>query len=732
MGEASAVNRTLYTATAVPVPAGGRLPSGRGCRTRLPPLDGGRSAGRGRGARLDHRRCRRARVPRRGRRRHRRRRRARPRRRSPQVMAEQAGRVAFAHGSAFTTEPLEAYAAEVGAHLPMDDPAIYPVSGGSEAIETALKIARAYHLARGEPGPLDRHRPLGQLPRQHPRRARPVRPPAAPPAVRGVARAVPARVRGLPVSRRRAGRERPRRRRGARRRAGAGDRGGRARDGRGVRRRARSSGATLAAAVPPEGYWPAIAEVCRRHGVLLIADEVMTGFGRTGRWFGSDHWGVRPDILVAAKGATSGYWPFGFVAASGAIHDAVTGAPAAFVHGFTYSHHAGRRRGGPRGAADPRGRSDLVEASAAKGERLRTLLSGALGEHPARRRDPRPRPDGRRRAGRGPGDAARRSRAPRGSPRRSSAARASAGVLVYSGTGLADGTNGDSILLGPPFVITDEELQRVAEVLADAVDEAAASLGADVGLTVARTGRAPRVPAPLTPVGARRCPSGASRRGRSAAPGRPSRRMSGSAMFDAADQREQPPNQSCQPQPPPLSARTAAMNRNATPKQNVPDAVDVVADPRRVQDARHGQGGDERAGVERAVPRSISPLDRGTRARPRGRPATPAVRPAGSACWISSSAAEDHEEDADPRETRPAVLVRAPLPGVDMDAALPPALPASPGASPAAVGAESCHRLSSMGAVAPRAVVVRRSRARPVRPCRSAATGGVRPRPRRG
>ena len=69
-------------------------------------------------------------------------------------------------------------------------------------------------------------------------------------------------------------------------------------------------GATLAAVVPPDDYWPAIAEVCRRHGVLLIADEVMTGFGRTGRWFALDHWGVRPDILVAAKGTTSGYWPF--------------------------------------------------------------------------------------------------------------------------------------------------------------------------------------------------------------------------------------------------------------------------------------------------------------------------------------------------------------------------------------------------------------------------------------
>src|SRR4029079_15150416 len=66
------------------------------------------------------------------------------------VMAEQAERLAYAPGSAFTTEPVEAYAAEVGPYLPLADPAIYPVSGGSEAIETALKLARAYHLARGE------------------------------------------------------------------------------------------------------------------------------------------------------------------------------------------------------------------------------------------------------------------------------------------------------------------------------------------------------------------------------------------------------------------------------------------------------------------------------------------------------------------------------------------------------------------------------------------------------
>ena len=78
------------------------------------------------------------------------------------VMAAQTARVAYAHGTAFTSAALEAYAAELGAILPLDSPAVYPVSGGSEAIETALKMARAYHLARGESGLADRDLAVGE------------------------------------------------------------------------------------------------------------------------------------------------------------------------------------------------------------------------------------------------------------------------------------------------------------------------------------------------------------------------------------------------------------------------------------------------------------------------------------------------------------------------------------------------------------------------------------------
>jgi adenosylmethionine-8-amino-7-oxononanoate aminotransferase len=387
------------------------------------------------------------------------------------VMAEQAGRLAYAHGSVFTTQPLEAWAAALGAHLPMDDAAVYPVSGGSEAVETALKMARAYHAARGE---TDRWIVIGRWGSYHGNTLgaldvsgrRPLRRPyeAWLGRFRHVSAAYPYR---------------------------AGDPGamalGTADDAATELERILVAagprtvaafvaepivGATLAAVEPPEGYWEAIVAVLRRHGVLLIADEVMTGFGRTGRWFGGDHWGLRPDILVAAKGATSGYWPFGFVAAAGHVAETLE-APGSFVHGFTYSHH-------PVGAAVAGEvlriieEEDLVRASEVKGTRLRIALASRLadGAHVGQVR------------GRGllvgielVADRETRLPFPRSArvTERVVAAARAGGVLVYHGTGNANGTDGDLLLLGPPFVVTDEELDRVVEVVATAIDEAAPS-----------------------------------------------------------------------------------------------------------------------------------------------------------------------------------------------------------------------------------------------------------------
>jgi hypothetical protein len=383
-------------------------------------------------------------------------------------MAEQAARLAYAHGTQFTTEPLERYAAALGPHLPLEQPAIYPVSGGSEATETALKLVRAYHLARGEPdrwivfarwgsyhgntlGALDLS---GRRPLRRPYEAWLGR-------FRHVSAAYPYRA-GQP---------------GANALGDADElaveleRAIEAADPRTVAAFVAEPivGATLGAAVPPDDYWSRIAEVCRRYGVLLVADEVMTGFGRTGRWFGMDHWDVRPDIVIAAKGATSGYAPFGFVATSGDVYETVRSA-GAFVHGFTFSHS-------PVGAAAAGEvlrileEEDLVAMSADKGERLKALLDARFVDHPnvgeirgrglllalelvADRDTGAPFP--------------RTERVVEGVL----AEARSRGLLLYSATGNADGANGDLIVLGPPFVITNDEIAQVVDRLGDALEAA--------------------------------------------------------------------------------------------------------------------------------------------------------------------------------------------------------------------------------------------------------------------
>ena len=106
----------------------------------------------------------------------------------------------------------------------------------------------------------------------------------------------------------------------------------------------------------------------------------MTGFGRTGTWFACEHWGLRPDILVAGKGASSGYWPLGLVVASGAVHDTVQDA-GGFVHGFTWSHHPGGAAVG-RAVLERMRADDLVERSRVLGDRLLDQLRDALVDVP--------------------------------------------------------------------------------------------------------------------------------------------------------------------------------------------------------------------------------------------------------------------------------------------------------------------------------------------------------------
>jgi adenosylmethionine-8-amino-7-oxononanoate aminotransferase len=135
--------------------------------------------------------------------------------------------------------------------------------------------------------------------------------------------------------------------------------------------------------VPQPEYFTRIREICDRYDVLFIADEVITGFGRTGKWFALEHFGVTPDIVQFAKGITSGYFPFGGVGFSAAIKEVLDAASSAdrFWHGYTYSGH-------PIGAAVAIAtikiirEEGLVQRSAEQGERLLAGLQATLGDHP--------------------------------------------------------------------------------------------------------------------------------------------------------------------------------------------------------------------------------------------------------------------------------------------------------------------------------------------------------------
>ncbi len=171
--------------------------------------------------------------------------------------------------------------------------------------------------------------------------------------------------------------------------------------------------------VPPESYFPRLREICDRYEVLLIADEVITGFGRTGRWFALGHWGVEPDIVSFAKGVTSGYLPLGGIILSERVHDAILAAPMdqRYMHAATYSGHPVCCAVGPAQRPDHRGREPRRalggDGQAPPGRARRTLQPAEC------RRGARARHDVRHRAGRrqehqGAGIGARRQDLARG------------------------------------------------------------------------------------------------------------------------------------------------------------------------------------------------------------------------------------------------------------------------------------------------------------------------------
>lgn len=233
-------------------------------------------------------------------------------------------------------------------------------------------------------------------------------------------------------------------------------------------------GASAAAVPPVKEYWPAIAEICQRHGIVLIADEVMTGFGRTGKRFAVEHWNVTPDILIGGKGLTGGYVPMGMIAVDEKMVRECEDAQTDFMF-FTYSAH-------PLACAvadkvlEIMEREHLVERSAELGARLGAQLKEELSGHPMVGDI---RGTGlfwgiemvRERATRTPYPPSMRVTS------RVIAAALKRGLFVYPSVGMAGReAGGDAVMITPPFVIGESEIEYIVRNLRAALDEVYPSL----------------------------------------------------------------------------------------------------------------------------------------------------------------------------------------------------------------------------------------------------------------
>ena len=210
---------------------------------------------------------------------------------------------------------------------------------------------------------------------------------------------------------------------------------------------------------PQDDYFPRIREICNRYDVLFVADEVITGFGRTGARFALDHWGVEPDVVQFAKAITSGYFPFGGIGVSDGIMRILEEDGRPWMHAYTYSAH-------PVGCAVALRTLQIIEEeqfsdqAAAKGEYLANALHAALADHPH--------------VGdiRGKGLMCAVELVQDKATKQSFAPQKKVGAQVYQHTlenGLLSRVKGDSYLLAPPIVVTRDQLDRSVEILTRAI-----------------------------------------------------------------------------------------------------------------------------------------------------------------------------------------------------------------------------------------------------------------------
>ena len=390
----------------------------------------------------------------------------------PEVLAAmhaQLDRLAYAHTSFFTTDVAEELAELLVRDAPAGTSHAYFVSGGSEAVEAALKLARQYFVEIGQP---QRRHFIARRQSYHGntlgalavggnawRRAQ------FAPLLIDVAHVAPCyeyRDR-LPHESAEAYGQRL-----AAELAAAVDRLGGDKVIAFVAETV--GGATQGATTPVPGYLRAVQSLCRRHGILLILDEVMCGMGRCGTLHACEAEGVAPDMLVVAKGLGGGYQPIGAVLAQAHVIEAIARGSGAFQHGHTYIGHATACAAALAVQRVIR-RDGLLRQVQGQGAGLRERLQAAFGAHP-HVGDLRGRglfqaielvADRERKA---PFDPALKLHA------KVKAAAMAEGLMVYPMGGTIDGRQGDHVLLAPPFIVDDAALDQIVQRLARALEAA--------------------------------------------------------------------------------------------------------------------------------------------------------------------------------------------------------------------------------------------------------------------
>ncbi|WP_172292700.1 aspartate aminotransferase family protein [Pseudoruegeria sp. HB172150] len=390
----------------------------------------------------------------------------------PDVIAaikRQLDEMPFAHTGFFTSEPAEELADKLIAAAPGGLDRVYLVSGGSEAIEAALKLARQYFLEIGQP---QRQRFIARRQSYHGNTLGALatggnmwrREPFAPLMIETSHISPCYEYRGRDEG------ETP--------------------EAYGLRMADELEqalqdlgpetvlafvaepvvGATLGAVPAVPGYFKRIRDICDRHGILLILDEVMCGMGRTGTLFACEQDGIAPDIVTVAKGLGAGYQPIGAMLCTAAIYEAIESGSGFFQHGHTYNGHP-TACAAANAVVDKLTTGGLASRAAEMGELLAARLRECFGQHP-NVGDIR---------GRGMFRglelvADRTSKAPFDPGlqvnKKLKAAAFDEGLICYPMGGTIDGRQGDHVLLAPPFIVTEAQLEELTDKLARALSRA--------------------------------------------------------------------------------------------------------------------------------------------------------------------------------------------------------------------------------------------------------------------